>query len=371
MAIIIENAGARQGMLLLEKEGQLLLEAQTHNGGEETTILQGIPVQDCGLLAESVVKYVRRTRQSLVIHNAISDSRWEKDPYILQHRPQSILCLPIINQGKFIGLLYLENNLTTGAFTQERIELLSLLSGQIAVSIDNALLYDQMEQKVQDRTAELASEKKKADDLLYNILPVETAEELKRNGYTLPRKFENVTVMFTDFKGFTVIAEKLSPEELVSEVDACFGAFDEIIGRYGIEKIKTIGDAYMCVGGLPVPNSTHPDDVVKAALEIQRWIGQRGLERQASGLPYFEIRIGLHTGPVVAGIVGSKKFAYDIWGDTVNTANRMESSGMPGKVNISGETYALISPRFTCSFRGEIPAKNKGNIKMYFVDDTL
>ena len=370
MSIIIENAGARQGMLLLEKEGQLLIEAQTHNGGEETTILQGIPVQDCGLLAESVVKYVRRSGQSLVIHNAVSDSRWEKDPYILQHRPQSILCLPIINQGKFIGLLYLENDLTTGAFTQDRIELLSLLSGQIAVSIDNALLYDQMEQKVQDRTAELASEKKKSDDLLYNILPVETAEELKRNGYTQPRKYENVTVMFTDFKGFTMIAEKLSPEELVSEVDACFGAFDEIIGRYGIEKIKTIGDAYMCVGGLPVPNSTHPDDVVKAALEIQRWIVQRSMQRQTKGLPYFEIRIGLHTGPVVAGIVGSKKFAYDIWGDTVNTANRMESSGQPGKVNISGETYALVSPRFQCSFRGEIPAKNKGNIKMYFVDDT-
>jgi histidine kinase len=369
MEIVIENAGAQQGMLLLEKNDQLFIEAQTLGIGEETAILQSIPVQDCGLLAETLVKYVKRTGQSVVIHNAGTDIRWENDPYIVQHKPQSILCLPIFNQGKFIGILYLENNLTTGAFTQDRIDLLSLLSGQIAVSIDNAILYEQMEQKVENRTAELATEKKKADDLLYNILPFETAEELKRNGHTQPRRFENVTVMFTDFKGFTMIAEKLNPEELVSEVDTCFGAFDEIIGKYGIEKIKTIGDAYMCVGGLPVPNSTHPEDVVKAALEIQRWVGQHKEEQKLRGLPYFDVRIGLHSGPVVAGVVGSKKFAYDIWGDTVNTASRMESSGEPGKVNISGTTYQLINHRFDCSFRGEISAKNKGNIKMYFVEN--
>lgn len=208
----------------------------------------------------------------------------------------------------------------------------------------------------------------RSDELLLNILPEEVAEELKSKGITSAKQFENVTVMFTDFKNFTQIAERLSPQELVSEIHTCFKAFDEIIEKHKVEKIKTIGDAYMCVGGLPVSNTTHAIDVVRAALEIQQFIVQHSEQRKADGNDFFEIRIGIHTGPVVAGIVGIKKFAYDIWGDTVNTASRMESSAGVGKVNISGTTYELVKDKFNCTYRGKIEAKNKGELDMYYVE---
>jgi guanylate cyclase len=207
-----------------------------------------------------------------------------------------------------------------------------------------------------------------SEALLLNILPKEIADELKANGSAEPRQFEQVTVMFTDFKNFSKIAEKLSPSELVTEIDTVFKAFDRIIGKCIIEKIKTIGDAYMCAGGLPVPNTSHPFDVVHAAMEIQQFIKLYIQECRELGKDPFEIRIGIHTGPVVAGIVGEKKFAYDIWGDTVNTASRMESSGVAGKINISGTTYELIKDKFNCVYRGKIQAKNKGEIDMYFVE---
>lgn len=214
----------------------------------------------------------------------------------------------------------------------------------------------------------ISKEKKRSDELLMNILPEETAEELKRTGTAKTQTFDSVSVMFTDFKNFTQASEKLTPEELVAEINYCFSAFDRIIIKYGIEKIKTIGDAYMCAGGLPVVNETHPIDVIHAGLEIAQFIEDNKQERIRKGQPFFDIRIGIHTGPVVAGIVGIKKFAYDIWGDTVNTASRMESSGQAGKVNISDSTYALVKHRFNCTHRGKIEAKNKGLIDMYFVE---
>ncbi len=212
-----------------------------------------------------------------------------------------------------------------------------------------------------------AKEKKVSESLLLNILPGEVAEELKAKGSAEARHFDEITVMFTDFKGFTQIAEKMSPGELVAEIDVCFKAFDAIITRNGLEKIKTIGDSYMCAGGLPVPTADHAAKVVIAALEIQEFMEQHQRERAGQGKARFEARIGIHTGPVVAGIVGVKKFAYDIWGDTVNIASRMESSGEAGKVNISGSTYDLVKDKFMCQHRGKIEAKNKGEIDMYFV----
>ncbi len=225
-----------------------------------------------------------------------------------------------------------------------------------------------VENQLADTNTELAAEKKKVDDLLLNILPAETADELKRFGRSQARSFDPVTVMFTDFKGFTQISERLSPKALVAELDDCFRAFDEIVGRYPIEKIKTIGDSYLCVGGLPTVNHTHACDLVAAALDMQRHMLAYKARKQAEGELFFEMRIGIHTGPVVAGIVGVKKFAYDIWGDTVNTASRMESSCEVGKINISGTTWALVKERFACVHRGKIEAKNKGCIDMYFVE---
>jgi class 3 adenylate cyclase len=217
----------------------------------------------------------------------------------------------------------------------------------------------------------LAAEKQKSDNLLLNILPEEVAEELKAKGSADAKQFDEVTVMFTDFKGFTQISERLSAKELVGEIDYCFKAFDNIITSHNIEKIKTIGDAYMCAGGLPVVNTTNAGDVVKAALEIQMFMLEHLRQRKNEGKEVFEIRIGIHSGPVVAGIVGVRKFAYDIWGDTVNIASRMESSGEAGKVNISGSTYELVKDKFNCTHRGKIQAKNKGEIDMYFVEKIL
>ncbi|MDQ3110817.1 MAG: HD domain-containing protein [Bacteroidota bacterium] len=213
----------------------------------------------------------------------------------------------------------------------------------------------------------IATEKRKSDELLLNILPVETAEELKQYGSAKARSFDMVTVMFTDFKDFTAMSEKLTAVQLVTEINECFVAFDHIIGKYGIEKIKTIGDAYMAAGGLPTPTKTHALDVVNAALEIQEFIREQKKKKGDSG---FDIRIGIHSGPVVAGIVGIKKFAYDIWGDTVNTASRMESSGVAGKINISATTYELVKDHFRCVPRGKVNAKGKGQIDMYFLGES-
>ena len=221
--------------------------------------------------------------------------------------------------------------------------------------------------KVKKEKANVEKEKARSEELLLNILPEEVAEELKAKGTADAKLIDEVTVLFTDFKGFTQLSEKLSPKELVKEIHDCFSAFDHIMHKHGIEKIKTIGDSYMAAGGLPTANTTHPMDVVKAALEIQQYMHEHKLQKEAAGQLFFEIRIGVHTGPVVAGIVGVKKFQYDIWGDTVNTASRMESSGAVGMVNISGTTYELVRDKFRCEYRGEIDAKGKGVMKMYFV----
>jgi len=208
----------------------------------------------------------------------------------------------------------------------------------------------------------------RTDELLLNILPKEIAAELKETGVTRAKDFDNVTVLFTDFENFTLIAEQMSAQELVNEIHYCYSAFDQIISVHGLEKIKTIGDSYMCVAGVPVDRETHAVDAVMAAMEIKAFVDREHQIRQAKGQMSFNIRIGLHSGPVVAGIVGLKKFAYDIWGDTVNIASRLESSGEPGKVNISGSTYELVKDRFACRYRGKIEAKHKGEIDMYFVE---
>lgn len=211
----------------------------------------------------------------------------------------------------------------------------------------------------------LIREKQRSDELLLNILPEEVAEELKDKGTAAARHFDNVTVLFTDFKGFTGMAERLTPQQLVDELHECFKAFDEIADKYGIEKIKTVGDAWLAASGLPVACAAHAENAVMAAMEIRDFMAER---KKDHGDSTFEVRIGMHTGSVVAGIVGARKFAYDIWGDTVNIAARMEQNSEPGKINISESTHKLVQDKFACTCRGEIDAKNKGKLKMYFVE---
>ena len=217
----------------------------------------------------------------------------------------------------------------------------------------------------------IIEEKQRSETLLLNILPALVAEELKTNGHTEARHFDNVTILFADFINFSRICELLSPQELVNELDHCFKAFDEIVQRHQLEKIKTIGDAYMCAGGLPERSQDNAVLVIRAALEMQRFLDKWNKDRKAKGKPEFHARFGVHSGPVVAGVVGSKKFAFDIWGDAVNLASRMETSSESDRINISGETYALVKNDFKCTYRGRITAKNKGEIEMYFVDGQL
>ena len=188
--------------------------------------------------------------------------------------------------------------------------------------------------------------------------------ELKAKGVTTAQHYDDVTVLFTDFVNFTQAGERLSPQQLVDELHTCFKAFDEITVKYNIEKIKTVGDAYLAVAGLPTPDLHHAENIVGAAIEIVRFMNERFASTSGNT---FKIRIGIHSGPVVAGIVGVKKFAYDIWGDTVNTAARMEQNSEPGKINISGTTYELVKDHFRFIYRGEIDAKGKGQMKMYYV----
>jgi class 3 adenylate cyclase/Tfp pilus assembly protein PilF len=218
----------------------------------------------------------------------------------------------------------------------------------------------------------IEKEKDRSENLLLNILPSEIAEELKEKGSADARDFDLVSILFTDFKGFTQASEKLTAKELIGEINHCFKAFDLICEKYGIEKIKTIGDAYMAAGGLPVPSDAAVKDTVLAALEMQAFITERIQTKEAKGEKPFKMRLGIHSGPVVAGIVGVKKFQYDIWGDTVNTASRMESSGEIGKVNISEDTYKLLKddPEFKFNPRGKVQAKGKGEMKMFFVSKT-
>jgi class 3 adenylate cyclase len=213
----------------------------------------------------------------------------------------------------------------------------------------------------------IQKEKDRSDSLLRNILPEETALELKENGRVEAKKFDSVTVLFTDFKGFTSLAEKLAPEELVKTVDFYFSKFDEIMEKYGLEKIKTVGDAYVCAGGLPFPTKDHAVKMVNAAFDIVNFV-EEAKQTDALHMVSFEIRIGINSGPVVAGVVGTKKFAYDIWGDTVNVAARMETMSDAGRINISANTYELIGDYFECEPRGEIYVKNRGMMQMYFVN---
>lgn len=266
-----------------------------------------------------------------------------------------------------VDLLTKDNQLQEENIKRQKFAKNAILVGLFLIMIIAAILYRNYRRKVKTNQL-LDKQKAEIEGLLLNILPEEVAKELQATGEAVPRHYDEVTVLFSDFKGFTAHAEKLSPQELVKELNSCFSAFDEIIGKYNLEKIKTIGDAYMCAGGIPIENKGHVSAMVKASLEIQEWIQYNNAKRNEQGLPPWDLRIGIHVGPVVAGVVGKKKYAYDIWGSTVNIASRLESSGEPGRVNISSAIYEIIKDEYPCTHRGKIYAKNVGDIDMYFID---
>ena len=292
----------------------------------------------------------------------------EKNPLV----ELPILMLTAKNQPKDIveGFDAGANDYLTKPFS--KIELLSRIKTHVLLKLTSENLQTAneklkeynatLEQKIEERTQEINA-------LLLNILPEEVAGELKQNG-TAPVKYYSMSsVLFTDFKGFTEHASEIDGRELVENLNEYFAGFDEIMEKYNLEKIKTIGDAYMAAGGIPQPNLTNPIDAVLAGLAIQSYVREKRAERERNGekKQCWDVRLGINTGEVIAGVIGKKKFAYDVWGDTVNTAARMESGGAVGEVNISQNTYELVKDYFEVESRGKINAKGKGEVEMYFV----
>jgi predicted ATPase/class 3 adenylate cyclase len=380
MYIVIENAGAQRGCLLLERKGELCIEAEGNSGPKGNRIIPSKPFAKSGMVPESVINYAWRMDEDVVINKAQSNDNFNTDSFVRKNKILSMLCLPISEKGKKIGLLYMENRLIEGVFTEDRLELLNLLSGQIGISIQNAMLYENLEEKVQERTEEISKqqvrieeEMKKSDDLLLNILPERTALDLKTKGYTEAVTYPNAIVMFCDIVGFTSRVENMAAKDVVDNIHQLFSAMDDIMKKFQIEKIKTIGDAYMCAGGLHEHSSAKAAqletvNIIEAAKDVLKFVDKYNEKLKGDEKNPLALRIGINSGPVVAGVVGKTKFAYDIWGDTVNTASRMESAGEPGKINVTHDVYETVKDQFSFTSRGKIAAKNKGLIDMYFVE---
>lgn len=320
------------------------------------TTLFGKPINlDITSLPENgPIKKAVKTAQPQLIHEGFGAG-------VLSNYASQII-IPLASEGQVLGTIIFATT-KPHSYNQEDVRIGYLLALQVSSAIRNAERF----QEINKLYAELDAEKHKSDKLLLNVLPVDIANELKINGRVEPVHYDNVSVLFTDFKGFTQLAEKMTPRELVDELDCCFSYFDQVVDKYGLEKLKTIGDSYMCASGIPKPSPTHALQAVYAALEILQFMELRKLHKVYEKTPYWDIRIGIHSGPLLAGVIGNKKFAYDVWGDTVNTASRMESSGVPGNVNISHTTFELVKDVFDCEYRGKVSAKNKGELDMYLV----
>jgi class 3 adenylate cyclase len=350
-----ELVGASYGYIFLSEGDDLIMRAATKNFAHNIGSSQKKP----GIGA---VGQVWQTQRPLALKDY---NAWEKrNPSYAHWNLRALACIPIMGRDGLIGVLEVARLKTDPReFTPQEAETLTQLASLASLVLDNANLYAQAQIEI----AERKRAEQRSDELLLNILPAEIAQELKDTNKVEPRFFPAASILFADFKNFTQFAESHSPREVVSELDDYFSFFDSVVESYGLEKLKTIGDGYMCADGIPTPSETHAVDIVEAALEMMAFVQKLKESSQKHELAQLDIRIGIHTGPLIAGVVGRQKFAYDAWGDTVVTASRMESSGAVGKINISQATYELVRHRFHCEHRGKIAAKNKGEIDMYFV----
>ncbi|MEJ2143650.1 MAG: adenylate/guanylate cyclase domain-containing protein [Acidobacteriota bacterium] len=276
--------------------------------------------------------------------------------------------LVVLKEGaKIIGSMNLDHRIRLGSHDEfgELASAFNAMTEKLALA--RGRLTDANRQLAL-RNREIAQEKARSEQLLENILPEEIAKEIHTKGEVDPKYFEDVSILFTDFVGFTQSTARLSAEELVENLQDYFTAFDRIVDRYHLEKLKTIGDAYMCAGGLPIRNPAHPVEAVLAAFELLETVRERDNPKNRAR---WAVRIGIHTGPVIAGVVGIRKFAFDVWGDTVNLSSRMESSGLPNRINISRATYLRIKDFFYCEPRGKVMTKDGDALDMYFVDGLL
>src|SRR6056297_349464 len=277
---------------------------------------------------------------------------------------------PVLNeQNEIIKYIAIESDISELKEAEERLEAKNenLLTLTEHLENSNELL-EKQRQEIEKQKEFIEEQRKKSDELLLNTLPFETAEQLKKKGFARSKQYKLVTILFTDFKDFSNLTNTLESQELIKELNIYIQQFDEIIEDHYIEKIKTIGDAYMCAGGLPLRNKSNPIDVTLAGLKIQKFMNDYRDKKLKNNEHPWELRLGIHTGEVIAGVIGKKKFAYDIWGDAVNKASRMEQSGQVGKVNVSGDTYQYIKDYFDCTFRGKIEVKNDVELEMYFVN---
>ena len=358
---ILQLVGKRAKWLLDFKHCSVCL--QNEDGSCHLLTLFGppIPHDTCPILDANPISRALKTGQSQLNPNDYSSTIFAAYPFQI--------IIPLQIENRIIGSINFAKS-SPPMYTQDDLRIGYLLAVQLSSAIRNAKCFEETNKLLEEMNrlySELELERRKTDKLLLNILPQKIANELKETGKVKPVHYESASVLFTDFQGFTQLSEQLSPEELVDELDYCFSYFDLVSEVYNLEKLKTIGDSYMAVAGIPIANATHAIDAVLAALQMQSFLTWRKAEKAQNKQPYWDIRIGIHSGSLLAGVIGRKKFTYDVWGDTVNTASRMESSGVAGGINISQVTFELIKDFFDCQYRGKIAAKNKGYIDMYLV----
>jgi adenylate cyclase len=308
----------------------------------------------------------------LTVHDTTQDARFRQSPMAMGDPPCRFYCgMPLItDEGYALGTLCVMD-FKPRQLTFDQIESLRQLSRAVLTQLElRRKLIEQAQtiRELDQARMETAAGKASADKLLDNLLPAAIADELKKNGRVLPKYVRSATILFADFQGFTLLAERTEPATLVALLDQYFTAFDDIVARHGLEKVKTIGDAYMAVGGLPATDRRHPIDACLAALDMQSTVARIRLRTEKMRLPALDLRVGIHTGPVISGVVGSRRFSFDIWGDAVNKAFIMEARGAPGRINISETVAGHVKALFELEPRGSIEAKHERVHQMFFLN---